>query len=687
MTQVLITNKQSLTVTAGQVETMSEAVAEQTKRTNTNADGAQKNAAIQRKCACGQHTIAGGECDACRQKRLKLQRKDKTPIGPTRLTADATARTRPPRFGAEFTHVHLRTPPAILQRLPRGVEATIPEETAVPTPTPSTAEATPAAETAEPGAAPAVPTSEPAASGETAVPGLLVADEAADLGAGQMRKSEFLAELRTAVCAAADAELAAAGRDTAGCPYLDYWFDYYEQREAAHVERALRRYAPAAHQASSARDYIPLVAERVRQGVARWARTGELSGVPEGIPLTVPGLGGLGGLLAGAGGLFFQPRPGGARPADDPQAIQAQLGHGRPLDGGVRARMESAFGTGFGHVRLHNDNNAADLSSRQNARAFTVGEHVAFGAGEYQPGTLLGDALIAHELAHVVQQGAKTDAPAPMEVGSTGYDALERDADALAAGVVASLWGRAGASLADIRHQAVPRLRSGVQLQRCSASRPQVQQPSFQSPKGACLTVNSMEAKKTGNIVMTTAWPPPDRCEMVFGEPNASGMAVETDIDVPWGCRGKLEYVQLVDSCRQLRIDQKDFRRKSTGYILDKQDPWRSVSINSPGNSTFFAKDSPGQPVMDRLSFVSADDKFKTWLLWTPAGGSRTPLAKVEWYWKAKATRIGTSGGCTADWKISEPDAKGGIGAPTTEMPTWTEDTKKLNESAEPGTC
>ena len=57
-------------------------------------------------------------------------------------------------------------------------------------------------------------------------------------------------------------------------------------------------------------------------------------------------------------------------------------------------------------VRLHDDPAAARLTRSLGARALAVGEHVAFGPNEYEPGTPVGDALIAHELAHVVQQGA-----------------------------------------------------------------------------------------------------------------------------------------------------------------------------------------------------------------------------------------------------------------------------------------
>jgi hypothetical protein len=66
--------------------------------------------------------------------------------------------------------------------------------------------------------------------------------------------------------------------------------------------------------------------------------------------------------------------------------------------------MEGAFGRSFTGVAVHTDGRAARLLSNLNARAFTVGEHVAFGGGEYRPVTMIGDALIAHELAQVVQQ-------------------------------------------------------------------------------------------------------------------------------------------------------------------------------------------------------------------------------------------------------------------------------------------
>src|ERR1044071_3108158 len=73
-------------------------------------------------------------------------------------------------------------------------------------------------------------TSEPAAAPATsdARPTLLRDDDAATVAApGQMRKSEFLAQLRSAVHAAADEALASTGQTSQGCPWLDYWLGYY----------------------------------------------------------------------------------------------------------------------------------------------------------------------------------------------------------------------------------------------------------------------------------------------------------------------------------------------------------------------------------------------------------------------------------------------------------------------------
>jgi len=85
-------------------------------------------------------------------------------------------------------------------------------------------------------------------------------------------------------------------------------------------------------------------------------------------------------------------------------AIQGARGGGQPLDHGTRGQMEQAFGVDFSGVRIHTGEKADSLNKAVQARAFTTGEDIFFGGGEYNPGSSAGKELLAHELTHVVQQ-------------------------------------------------------------------------------------------------------------------------------------------------------------------------------------------------------------------------------------------------------------------------------------------
>lgn len=89
--------------------------------------------------------------------------------------------------------------------------------------------------------------------------------------------------------------------------------------------------------------------------------------------------------------------------------IEAQLSRmrsgGHSMEPGLRSSMEHGFGADFSRVKLHADDGAADLAQRLNARAFTAGSDVFFNRGELRPAERAGQKLIAHELAHVLQQG------------------------------------------------------------------------------------------------------------------------------------------------------------------------------------------------------------------------------------------------------------------------------------------
>jgi predicted Zn-dependent protease len=77
---------------------------------------------------------------------------------------------------------------------------------------------------------------------------------------------------------------------------------------------------------------------------------------------------------------------------------------GQPLARSTKNFMEPKFGYDFSNVQIHNDSLAHQSSKDINAFAYTHGNHVVFGAGQYQPDTPRGKKLLAHELAHVVQQ-------------------------------------------------------------------------------------------------------------------------------------------------------------------------------------------------------------------------------------------------------------------------------------------
>lgn len=331
---------------------------------------------------------------------------------------------------------------------------------------------------------------------------LLVEDSAVKLASGQMKKSEFLSELRVEVTNTVEVALAGTERTAENCPYLNYWFDFYIRKDSRHIERAIRKYAPEASNVTTAVGYIFYIAQRVRQATEIWARTDKITGVPEGVPIDLPGEHPVqddkGAGEAKNKPVLYKARQGGARKADDPQIIQRELGGGRPLENGIRSRMESAFGMDFSHVRTHTDGKAASFSNNYNARAFTVGEHIAFGAGEYRPGTLVGDTLIAHELAHVAQQSGAKDNEAPAHGdNSADYSMLENDADTAAAGIAAYLWGSAVGMLKDFTQNAVPRLRSGVRLQRCEQTRTEETLP----PTSRILSIFAIPQTPPSNLV------------------------------------------------------------------------------------------------------------------------------------------------------------------------------------------
>jgi Domain of unknown function (DUF4157) len=115
-----------------------------------------------------------------------------------------------------------------------------------------------------------------------------------------------------------------------------------------------------------------------------------------------------------------QPSSFNPHPSEAPPIVHEVLrSPGQPLDAETRAFMEPRFGHDFSRVRVHADARAAESARMVNALAYSVGRDVVFGAGLYAPGTRAGHRLMAHELAHTIQQGdAQPGALERLEIGS-----------------------------------------------------------------------------------------------------------------------------------------------------------------------------------------------------------------------------------------------------------------------------
>lgn len=146
------------------------------------------------------------------------------------------------------------------------------------------------------------------------------------------------------------------------------------------------------------------------------------------------------------GSLVTQPNAGKTPPTSEPTAsvrpesvIREVLSSpGSALEPSAAAVVRPPRGHDFSQVRIHTDGAAAASASLLSARAYTVGSHIVFGGGEYSASTTSGRQLLAHELAHVVQQGMLTiesaHSHAPLRIAGPS-ECQEREADDVAVGI------------------------------------------------------------------------------------------------------------------------------------------------------------------------------------------------------------------------------------------------------------
>jgi hypothetical protein len=337
------------------------------------------------------------------------------------------------------------------------------------------------------------------------------------------------------------------------------------------------------------------------------------------------------------------------QPEAPPASVdQALASPGSPLEPTLRQDMEQGFGHDFSRVRVHSGADAEQSAGDVNAHAYTVGHDIVFGAGRYAPGMHEGRRLIAHELTHVAQQ----------EAAGNGF----------------------GYGLFRKKDEGKPQ--------------PPPPKTKAQSPTTApppCVPdFISLESEIFSSVGMREAR---GRCELILGTPGTSnGTTFTSEVDVPAGCTGTLQYVQLTDMCRNFHLTSgKDIHRKTGGDWIDTQDPIDQQKVSSAGSVEFKGNDSPGQPVAGIIERVQVKDSFKIWLMWKPdqpADANRVPLAMATWNWSAEAeVKTPDEVDCAKRWAVTQQKATGGTGKATKDSPAATKTVTSTDPPREEGKC
>lgn len=262
---------------------------------------------------------------------------------------------------------------------------------------------------------------------------------------GQETRAAFMAELERRVTAAANQELGPLW-SAAGCPYIKSFFSRHRTSSADRLDRLAKRYSGVAKPAS-ANDYFEPIVAKVQAGVRKWRSGGDVAAHlrPLGLDDQAAEASESGRrsvkLKRATSGEVQRKALDGA-PATVPGASRGD--GGSRLQAGVLHRMNRVFGRDFSGVRVHDGPEASTAARRMHARAFTLGDDVVFGSGQYRPGTLHGDGLIAHELAHVAQNRHRAAAVPYAERAVTPgrpSSLYEQDADTATELALARLYG------------------------------------------------------------------------------------------------------------------------------------------------------------------------------------------------------------------------------------------------------
>lgn len=277
--------------------------------------------------------------------------------------------------------------------------------------------------------------------------GLLIVDDKDAAHPARLGRSAFLAEAQRLVTAVADVELKAIGRSAVDCPYIAGAFAYYRQCPAPIINQAVTSFT--GRKFRQREDLLEAIGNRTRQAVQSWISNGQLDAAP--------------GVSAAHAAAFLRSVGQASGPAGDGAArALLQMGPGEALQTSTAQRFAPEVGPALAAVRLHLGPSGTAVARAAQAPAVAVGHDIAFETGFFRPGTIEGDALVAHELAHAAGNGV--------------HDAQDAEAaaDGVATHAVQRLWLGGAASPLPAGPRAA---RSILSLQRCSVSEDQERTP------------------------------------------------------------------------------------------------------------------------------------------------------------------------------------------------------------------
>lgn len=267
--------------------------------------------------------------------------------------------------------------------------------------------------------------------------------------------------------------------------------------------------------------------------------------------------------------------------AATPSLPAFDTGGGHPLPRALRDRLEPGFGADFSGVRLHDDATSHAAARALRAQAFTLGQHVHFGAGKLRPSDERGLHLMAHELAHTLQQRGAPAAVAARgdDDGGVEVDAatspLEREADAAADAVL-------GGGAARVRTSSA--VGAAAKLQRAPVAEGTVERV-VDANTTVFVTRKLVEGRCNGKRIPKTEIIP--RKDVFFWDDDAQAIGFKYSI-----CRGEVQLESGV-TIDYSRVEQaaKDLMRKVGSNPQSGPDALRdavnSASIQANGHVTF----------------------------------------------------------------------------------------------------